>query len=78
MRVQPLLASTLAHVIPGTLQVSVAATFAALVSQSGMLVGLQPILVLAGHLVNVGAVWSTVQMNTCWQVLVFLQASSAS
>jgi hypothetical protein len=43
-----------------------------------MVAGLQPRLALAGHLVKMGAVWSTDQMNTCAQKLVFLQASSAS
>src|SRR5690349_16128747 len=60
---QPLVWSSLLHVMTGVLQLSIAATLFVLKSQSGMLVGLQPrFTVPAGHLVNVGASESAVQV----------------
>jgi hypothetical protein len=72
-----LVASVFVHVMVGTLQLSVAATLLGLKSQSGITVGLQPRLVLAGHNVNTGRVVSIVQVATCTQVATLLQASTA-
>jgi hypothetical protein len=76
VRKQPLVVFTVAQVMVVVLQSSVAVTLLVLVSHTGMLTGLHPRFVLAGHLVNTGGVVSTTVM--IWShVAELLQASVA-
>ena len=72
---QPVAESELEQVIVGVLQVSVAAT--ELISQLGMVVGLQPRSRSGAQVVNVGLVVSTVHVMFCTQDAVLPQASVA-
>src|SRR3989442_10416255 len=78
VRLQPLVESLLMQLITGELQPSSASTLFGLRLQSGMLDGLRPRSMLAGQVMNVGAVVSVVQ-KMCWmQLLLLPQASVAT
>src|ERR1041385_2084056 len=62
----------------GVLHVSVACTLLELVSQSGMICGLQPRLPLAGHRVKTGVSVSTVQSMTWLHEFALPQLSVAT